>query len=266
MLESPRVIYEDDQIIALCKPAGMPSASLRAEEADTLAAWLLKEHPHLRDLPNGELEAGLLHRLDNDTSGVIVAAKTLSAYKKMKEDISAVANKNYLALVVGFAPDTGKIDAPIAHHPRKKKKMLVCAGVCPRTAKNPRPATTLFKSIARFNIDGTKYTLLLASIKRGVRHQIRAHLASAGYPISGDVLYMNAQKKGDDRLFPQRQLLHAHSIEFYHPEDGRKIKLFAAVAKDMKDALIGLYRAQKNLRVKAKARIRTQCKKHTKKR
>jgi len=222
-MKAPTVIFKDEDILVVEKPAGMPSVSLKEDEDGTLASWLLKKFPKLSTLPKGKLETGLVHRLDNDTSGLMVAARTVGAYKNLRKQFDeGKVLKEYMALVIGNPPAKGMIEDPIAHHERKKKKMVV--------SKSGRPAETKFKVIKRF---GKKYALLAVEIRTGVRHQIRTHLASIGFPIAGDRLYQNPKKRGEDTLPLKRHFLHASKLGFTHPKTGRRLEFSSQLPQDL---------------------------------
>jgi 23S rRNA pseudouridine1911/1915/1917 synthase len=202
------VLYEDDVLVAVNKPAGMPSHALRAEETGTLANFLLARYPETAGVGSSRLESGLLHRLDTDTSGVLLAARTATAYAALRSRFRTHrVLKEYLAVVDGRIAERGEIRACIAHH-RNPRKMQVAAS----ESGAGRPAATMYVPIAC----ATRHTLLRVCIRTGVRHQIRVHLASIGHPITGDALYGGAASAGS----PEHHLLHARSIEFEHPKTG----------------------------------------------
>lgn len=246
MRHTPKLIYADDTILVLDKPAGMPSASLKKDEAGTLAAWILREFPEQARLDGGTLEAGLVHRLDNDTSGVIVAARTGAALDHMRRQFDECAvTKEYAALVLGTPPDGGKIGDPIAHHPRKKKKMIVCKSIVESKTLKARPALTEFTLKGRFVSTDTSshqshFALLSVTILTGVRHQIRAHLASIGHPIAGDKLYQNSKIRKDDMPGLKRHFLHAERISFVHPTTGAEVEYVAELPAELSFMLSSL--------------------------
>ena len=243
MSSEPRIIHEDASLIALDKPGGMPSASLKAGESDTLASWLLEKHPELKGLPKGEIEAGLVNRLDNDTSGIVVAARSTAAYEDLRKQFSEGAvEKEYLALVIGSPPEDGSIDVPIAHHPNKKKRMVACESDERTHEWKGRPASTKFRVMGRVELtdDGGnsfEYALLRVSISTGVRHQIRVHLTHIGHPIVGDGLYRNPKKRASDRLGLRRQFLHASKLVISHPETGERTAFESPLPQELKSAL-----------------------------
>lgn len=235
------IIYIDESLIVIDKPAGLPSTSIMVSEKDTLAAHMLKQFPDQANIQRGQLEAGLVHRLDTQTSGVIVAARTNAAYDNLRSQFDAGSvEKKYAALVLGTAPPKGLIDYPIAHHPRKKNKMIVCKTYSDTARLKAREAKTLFRADKIFDHDGTKYTLLSVEIKTGVRHQIRAHLASMGHPIVGDALYQNAKMRRADSLGLTRHFLHAVKISFDHPATGEGVSFVSPVPKELEEALENL--------------------------
>ncbi|HPW44855.1 MAG TPA: RNA pseudouridine synthase [bacterium] len=216
----PSIIHNDAFIIVISKPPGMPSVSLKSGEKGTLASWILDNFPSQADLPQGKLEAGLIQRLDNETSGLIIAARNTATLKMLRRNVTAAENfdKVYLALCIGTIEDEILLNKPIAHHPRKKKKMLVCNSKSEAEKFAARAATTTVKPLRNFKLKNTSYTLCEISIKTGVRHQIRAHMASIGHPISGDDLYMNSSLKDLDTLKPRRHLLHSFRVAIIHPK------------------------------------------------
>jgi len=271
MIFEPHIVYQDKEILVLDKPAGMPAVSLKKGKQKTLAAWILKKFPKQAEIgSNGPLEAGLVHRLDNDTSGLVVAARTKEAYEKLREDFSKNPSspllqrgvrgdlkvcktgnfgilKAYTALVLGNPPDKGTITTPIAHHPRKKKKMVVCESAVQAQALKARPAVTSFELLKRYKVPDDRrrvsgnqrptspsaYTLLRVTITTGVRHQIRAHLASIGFPIAGDRLYQNPKKHAEDTLPLKRHFLHASRLGFSHPKTGKWIEMRSDLPRDI---------------------------------
>lgn len=234
----PSVIHSDDDIIAIDKPAGIPSVSFEKGVRNTCASWLIENFPELKTVGPGEREAGLIHRLDNDTSGVMIAARTCKSYGILKSMMSnGEIAKHYIALVVGHIAGSGKIDLPIAHHPRKKRKMVVCEGAAKAADLDARGAETSYAATAHYRIENTHYTLLAVTILTGARHQIRAHLASLGFPIAGDRLYQSPRMRDEDALRLGRHFLHASHVAFRHPNDGRPMDIESPLPDDLRAAL-----------------------------
>jgi 23S rRNA pseudouridine1911/1915/1917 synthase len=233
-LEVP-VLYEDAAVIALDKPAGMPSHALRAEETETAANFLLARYPELAAVGKNDLEPGLVHRLDTDTSGVLIVARTPEAYAALRRQFTAhLVTKEYLAVVHGDVPAPGDVRAPIAHDRRNRRKMRVCSGR--EETVRARPALTHYAPLERFG----DHTLLAVRIPTGVMHQIRVHLASIGHPIVGDRLY---GVPSPESVAP-RHLLHASRLVFDHPQTGKPIAIESPLPSDFATLLERLRRRQ----------------------
>lgn len=223
---SVKVLYEDEWLLAVDKPAGSACHPLRPGERGTVANALVARYPELGRFPTKPLEGGLLHRLDNDTSGVLLFCRSEAALKKFRTlNRSERIEKFYLAVAAGAAPPRGSTDVPIAHDPKNKKKMRLPKDEKEAKRLRARPAFTEFRRVKK----GSGYSLLMLRIRKGARHQIRVHLAGLGHPIAGDRLYGS----GD---FP-RQLLHARRVEFIHPFTARKIALSSPLPRDFAAAL-----------------------------
>jgi 23S rRNA pseudouridine1911/1915/1917 synthase len=200
------VLFQDDCLIAVDKPAGMPSVALRSADRDTLANALVGHLPELGAAGRNPLEAGLVHRLDSATSGVVLAARTRTAWLDLREQFDARAvHKLYSAVVAGDVARAGTIDTPIAHHPRRRRLMVACPNADQARTWQAQPAITHYRPLERF---GTA-TLLAVTIATGVRHQIRVHLAALGHAILGDAPYGSAR--------PGRLMLHATRLRVRHP-------------------------------------------------
>jgi len=203
------VLHEDAAIIALDKPAGMPSHALRAAETETVANFLLARYPETAAVGSTQFEPGIVHRLDTETSGVLLAARTTDAYRSLRQQFSThQVQKEYLAVVHGTVSRPAEVRAPIGHAPHHRGKMRVGAPSDPTA----RPAETSYRPLERCG----NYTLLAVRISTGVMHQIRVHLASLGHPVAGDRLY------GDPAMpdSAPRHLLHAAAVGFRHPSTG----------------------------------------------
>src|SRR3989339_224079 len=224
------IVYEDESVIVINKPAGMVVHPAAGNYSGTLVNALLY---HCRDLSGigGVLRPGIVHRLDKDTSGVIIAAKSDEAHKALSRQFkNRTIKKIYLALVKGIVKeDSGVIDVPIGRHPVNRKKMDVAS---PQKKQRFRKAITHYKVIKKFK----DVTLLEIEPKTGRTHQIRVHLASIGHPVVGDVLYGGSKYKAQSTE-KSGQLLHAKSIRFMHPTTGKYVEFEADVPEDMKSYL-----------------------------
>ena len=223
------VLYEDAALIVIDKPAGMPSHALRGDETDTAANFLLARFPELAGIGKNDREPGIVHRLDTDTSGALLAARTPAAFGMVRAQFAThQARKEYLAVVHGDVVIGGEVRTPIAHDRRNRRKMRVCATTEP--VRGARPAVTGYRPLERFGTD----TLLAVEISTGVRHQIRVHLASIGHPIVGDHLYGGNLRTGD----PPRHLLHATRLTIVHPQTGQSLTVACEPPADF-NAFVG---------------------------
>ncbi|MGJ7901107.1 23S rRNA pseudouridine(1911/1915/1917) synthase RluD [Lysobacter sp. 1R34A] len=221
------VLYEDADVIVLDKPAGLVVHPGAGNHAGTLVNALLHRDPGLATLPR----AGIVHRLDKDTSGVMVVARTLPAHTSLVEQLSArEVHRQYLAVVVGALVSGGTANAPIDRHPRDRLRMAV--------REDGRDAVTHFRLRERFRA----HTLLECRLETGRTHQIRVHMAHLKHPIVGDPLYggpLKLPKGATDGLVEalrgfKRQALHAETLEFVHPVSGEPIRCTAPVPADLR--------------------------------
>lgn len=197
------VVYEDEALAVIDKPSGLVVHPAPGHPTGTLADGL-KQRGTTWSLLGGAERAGIVHRLDRDTSGLLVVAKTEAAHRSLARQLSdRTLGRTYWALVHGgFREETGTIDAPIARHPRDRRRMAIVEG--------GREAVTDFRVLERLN----GATVLELSLRTGRTHQIRVHLASIGHPIIGDTVYGRA----DPAL--ARPALHAMRLRLVHPTDG----------------------------------------------
>lgn len=231
------LIHEDSSLLILNKPAGLVVHPSPGHLNGTLVHGLLS---HCRDLSGigGVLRPGIVHRLDKDTSGLLVVAKTDSAHSFLSGQFKAGAvKKRYLALVHGVTRTSqGKIDLPIARHPRKRKEMTVAPEG--GATQGGKKALTLWRKV---EVLGGRFSLLSVMPKTGRTHQIRVHLSSVGHPIVGDAVYgyrrqwwkKHSLLKDDRELSVQRQMLHAETLGFVHPESGEYVEYRAPLPEDM---------------------------------
>jgi 23S rRNA pseudouridine1911/1915/1917 synthase len=210
------ILYLDEAVIAVDKPAGMPAVALRASDRDTVANGLLGRYPELRGVGGSAFEVGLVHRLDTPTSGVLLAARTTPTWQQLRAQFRAHrVDKLYLAVVAGDVPRSGTIEIPIAHHPDRPRQMCACEDRRRAEPLHARAARTRYRPLRR---NGAA-TLVAVRIRTGVRHQVRVHLAAIGHPLLGDALYADARTAG----VAPRLLLHAVRLGFTHPLNGRRI-------------------------------------------
>lgn len=207
------VVYEDKDIIVVNKPKGMVVHPANGNPDGTLVNAIMAICKDSLSGIGGEIRPGIVHRLDKDTSGLLIVAKNDMAHVNMSEQIKRhEVKKTYIALVRGVVKENeATIDMPIGRSNSDRKKMAV--------TKNGKNAVTHIKVLKRYD----KYTLLEINIETGRTHQIRVHLAYIGYPVIGDYIYSN----GKNEFGIVGQCLHAKSLEFKHPITGKDMKLEA---------------------------------------
>lgn len=217
------IIYEDDDIIVVNKPKGLVVHPANGNPDGTLVNAIMAICKDSLSGIGGEIRPGIVHRLDKDTSGVLVVAKNDQAHIKMSEQIkNREVKKTYIALVRGVVKENeATIDMPIARSKQDRKKMAV--------DKNGKKAITHIKVLERFD----DCTLLEVNIETGRTHQIRVHLAEIGYPVVGDIVYSN----GKNRFGVVGQCLHAKSLDFKHPITGKPMHLDAGLPEYFKEIL-----------------------------
>ncbi|MCE9612661.1 MAG: RluA family pseudouridine synthase [Lentisphaerae bacterium] len=224
-----QVIYQDEALIVLDKPAGMPVHPLGPGETGTLANALIAREPALADIGDDPRFPSLVHRLDNETSGLVVAARTASAYAFLRQAFhDHQVEKEYRALVRGSPPDEGRLQHYLAHEPANRGRMRVFRER-PATYAGPRlmQAVTEFKVLERL----PGFTLLSVRIPTGVTHQIRAQLAAVGVPVVADRIYGGTLADGEWGL--TRHFLHAATIAFTHPASGKTVRFEAPLAAEL---------------------------------
>lgn len=223
------VLFEDPHLLALDKPAGISMHPLSPGERDTLANAVLARFPDVLGASDEERCPGLLHRLDRETSGVVLWARTREAFEHLRGQFDRrTVRKRYLALVEGEVEGEGEIVLPLAHDPASRRRMLATPYPADAEKLHAREAITRYRAISR----GPSATLLEVEIPTGVRHQIRAHCAFAGHPVIGDALYGAAPVYD----FP-RHWLHAASIRFEHPLDASMVTVDSPLAPELLDVL-----------------------------
>ena len=211
------IIYEDNDIIVVNKPKGMVVHPANGNPDGTLVNSLMAICKDSLSGIGGEIRPGIVHRLDKDTSGIIVVAKNDKAHINLSEQIkNHEVQKTYIALVKGTIKENeATINMPIGRSTKDRKKMAV--------NKNGKEAITHFKVLGRYTTSNGNYTLLEVKIETGRTHQIRVHLSQIGYPIVGDTTYSN----GKNEWQIVGQCLHAKSLKFTHPITGKEMFLEA---------------------------------------
>ncbi len=214
------ILYEDDDLIVLDKPAGITVHPAPGHASHTLVNALLAHCPDLATLSNS-LRPGIVHRLDKDTSGLMLVAKTSAAQQNLINQFKTRSvSKGYLVLVKGkLTPAKGIIEAPIGRHPANRKRMAIVT--------SGRPARSHYK--VKEYIDN--YSLLEVTIETGRTHQIRVHLSAIGYPVVGDSVY------GVKSVYLKRQFVHAYRLGFHLPPSGEYQEFICNLPPDLTQAL-----------------------------
>ena len=217
------IVYEDEDVIVVNKPKGLVVHPAPGHPDGTLVNALLYHCGDSLSGIGGELRPGIVHRIDRDTSGLIIAAKNDFAHQKLSAQLQDhTLARTYECVVVGnLKADSGTVDAPIGRHPVDRKKMAVVA--------NGRSAVTHWEVIARY----PGFTHVRCRLETGRTHQIRVHMASIGHPILGDTVY--GAKKPVPGL--QGQCLHAVGLRFVHPRTGEMVELSCPLPEEFQEVL-----------------------------
>jgi 23S rRNA pseudouridine1911/1915/1917 synthase len=201
------VRHESPKVLVVDKPAGQPTAPIRADETGTLANAIAGHHPELVGIGYSPREPGIVHRLDTETSGLVVVARSSETFELLRDALQfEKLGKEYLLVCASEnLPDQGTIEYPITNHPKDKRRVYPC--IHPRDVMRyaPRPATTSYKVERRVG----PWALVRAEAARAVRHQLRAHFAAIEHPLAGDVLYGGVAVEG-----LERHALHAARISY----------------------------------------------------
>jgi 23S rRNA pseudouridine1911/1915/1917 synthase len=228
------VVYEDPSLLVINKPAGLVVHPGAGSPDGTLLNALLFRDPPLAAIPR----AGIVHRLDKDTTGLLVVARTLQAHADLVRQLQErTVKREYEAVVCGLFTGGGKVDEPIGRHPRDRVKMAVVA--------SGKPAVTHFRVLERFET----YTHLRVRLETGRTHQIRVHMAHIGHPLLGDTLYgarLRLPKHADEELKNvlqdfRRQALHAAQLGLIHPATGEYLEWQAPLPEDIQGLLNALH-------------------------
>ncbi|MCM2285422.1 MAG: RluA family pseudouridine synthase [Desulfobacula sp.] len=216
------IVFEDDHLLVIHKKAGMVVHPAPGNLTGTLVNALLHHSPDILGIGEEKNRAGIVHRLDKDTSGLMVIAKTSQALSFLQKEFKERrVEKNYLALVTGNLPeDRGEINLPIGRHPVKRKMMAV-------NYETGKPALTLWKVQKRFK----EACLVEIALKTGRTHQIRVHFYETGHPLLGDPVYQPGRLRKKKSRVPW-QMLHSQRLSFRHPYSGQRMEFTAELPED----------------------------------
>jgi 23S rRNA pseudouridine1911/1915/1917 synthase len=218
------IIYQDEDILIIDKPAGLVVHPGAGNYEKTLINGLLHYDPELAKVPR----AGLVHRLDKETTGLLVVARHLSAHIQLVKNLQErQIKREYIAIAHGLLRTEGIINAPIARHPHLRTKMAVIA--------SGKPAVTRYQILQRFRA----HTYLRIELETGRTHQIRVHFAHIGHPLVGDSLYANKRYSAAPPYF-HRQALHAIQLTLNHPRSGERLSWTSAIPEDLDLLLLKL--------------------------
>lgn len=231
------IIYEDDFFLVVNKPAGITVNRSQNEKGETVQDWIEDKFSIFsrfnRDSSKEDFyrRSGIVHRLDKDTSGLLIIAKNPSVFLKLQHLFAThEVDKKYYALVHGkVVSSEGEINLPVGRLSSNRRKFGVIL--------EGRPAVTYYKVIDYYSTDGRKFTFLDITPKTGRTHQIRIHLKSQGYTISGDKLYAERMEYQADLILSSRLFLHAYYLKFLHPEENKMVEIRTELPEDLRRVL-----------------------------
>lgn len=237
------IVFEDDDLIVINKPVGMVVHPAAGNPDGTLVNALLYHCGSSLSGVGGVIRPGIVHRIDKDTSGLLVVAKNDPTHLALAADLKGHhIRRTYYAIAVGnFKENCGTVDAPIGRHPVDRKRMAVIRNAELRS----RDAVTHWQVLARGESDGQSFTFIRCELETGRTHQIRVHMASVGHPLLGDTVYGGAGTKFEarHRRLIEGQCLHAGELTFSHPKTGEQVHFFAPMPESMRETVRLLFGA-----------------------
>lgn len=231
-MSEPEIIFEDEDILVLDKPAGITVNKADTTKGErTMQDWLEGKYSRENDDSDFYKRAGIVHRLDKETSGILLVAKTPQAFVELQRQFKErIVKKTYLAFVHGIVkPEEGIINVPVGRLPWNRKQFGVVA--C------GRESVTKYKARSNYTLYANRYTLVELYPETGRTHQIRVHLKHIGHPIFGDPLYGGRKQARDDRKILFRVFLHAAKILFFHPKTGKEITFESQLPEELQKVL-----------------------------
>ncbi len=236
------IVYEDDDIIVVNKPVGMVVHPAAGNPTGTLVNALLYHCGSSLSGVGGVIRPGIVHRIDKDTSGLLVVAKNDEAHLNLSAQLKEHhISRIYTAIAVGnFREEEGTVDAPIGRHPVDRKKMAVIHN----SELRSRDAVTHWSVMARGEADGNAFTLLRCQLETGRTHQIRVHMASVGHPLLGDTVYggANTRFEAHHKKHIVGQCLHAGELHLTHPRTGEEMQFEAPMPQNMQHVVDILFK------------------------
>jgi len=233
-MTTPQTLYQDDYLLVLEKPAGwVVNQAKTTRGQETVEEWLRENFSYpLIFLPN--LRAGIAHRLDKDTSGVLLVAKDEKSLRTLQRQFkNRLVKKEYWALLHEKVPSEGAINMPVGRLPWRRERFGVAPGA--------KPALTYFEKKGWYqNSGGEDFSLVAVFPQTGRTHQIRVHFSHLGYPLVSDPFYVGKKRLKSDLLWCPRLFLHAKKIGFYHPKSNKWVEFVSELPADLKKALKSL--------------------------
>ena len=240
------IVYEDDDIIVINKPVGMVVHPAAGNPSGTLVNALLYHCGASLSGVGGVIRPGIVHRIDKDTSGLLVVAKNDEAHLHLSAQLKEHhVSRIYTAIAIGnFREESGTVDAPIGRHPVDRKKMAVIHN----SELRSRDAVTHWSVLARGEADGNSFTLLRCQLETGRTHQIRVHMASVGHPLLGDAVYGGGNTRFESRHRSSiiGQCLHAGELHLTHPRTGKEMQFTAPMPQNMQHVVDILFKNDEN--------------------
>lgn len=227
----PKVIHETDAFLVLDKPVGWVVNDADTVEHGLVVQRWLADHYNFETIHDREYRCGIVHRLDKETSGILLIAKTKSAFTELQRQFKErIVEKTYVALVHGIvAPEEGKIEAEVGRLPWRRDRFGVLPG--------GRDSLTYYKVLSHYTLNAQPYTLVEFYPKTGRTHQIRIHAKYIGHPIVADDFYAGRKTARNDRKWCPRLFLHAKGIQFLDPVSGKELEFETELPDDLMGAL-----------------------------
>lgn len=227
---TPKLVFEDSSLFVFSKPSGWITNEAETTTTQPVLQTYVKENFNYSLKGNVLMRDGIVHRLDKETSGLILVAKNEESFISLTSQFKErQIEKKYIALAHGFTEDSGEIKETVGRLPWRRDRFGILPG--------GRESQTYFKLLKQFENDQGKYSLLELTPKTGRTHQIRIHLKHIGHPIVGDTFYAGRKTSKKDRVWCPRLFLHASFISFYHPDSGTKVSFVDELPQDLNNIL-----------------------------